>query len=125
VPVFGAKMFEIELLSASRHSHLQLVNVKAVSGSVAHNLVFRQTPIAILEFAAFVSTDIPLRCTGYLSQPGSSRELSLCVERNFISVVYVQPFANFIRLLITPRNLRKSRSFSSSYVNPAVFHSIH
>jgi hypothetical protein len=125
VPVFGAKMFEIELLSASRHSHLHLVNVKAVSGSVAHNLVFRQTPIVIIEFAAFISTDIPLRCTRYLSQLGSSRELSLHVEQNFISLLHVQPFANCIRLLITPRNLRKSRSFSSSYVNPAAFHSIH
>lgn len=70
MPVFGAEVFEIELLSAPRYSHLQLVTVKAVSGGVAHNLVFRRTPIAILEFAAFVSTDTPLRCTGYLSQPG-------------------------------------------------------
>lgn len=103
---------------------LLLFNVKAVSRSVAHNPVFRRTPVAILELAPFVSTDTPLRWTGYLSPPGFLwRTVDVCVEVNFISVLHVQP-ANFIRLLITPPNLRMSRSFSSPYVKPAALHSI-
>jgi len=88
-------------------------------------LIFRRTLVTILEIAAFVSTDTHYVVQVIFPSLVSSRELSLCVERNFISVLYVQPIANFIRILITPRNLRMSRNFSSRYVNPAILHSIH
>jgi hypothetical protein len=104
---------------------LLLFNVKAVSRSVAHKLEFRRNPVAILEIAAFVSTDTRYVVQVIFPSLVSFREMSLCVERNFISVLYVQPIANFIRLIITPHNPRMSRSFSSRYVNPAILHSIH